>query len=770
MYATLIPEEMINQDIQDSKAYKIYLAFATGQATPKKARKFKKIASPSKKLDTPGVSVSKKKAPAKVDRGNGMDLLSDVTLLEAAQLKKVLKKSKLDTHMLHANGSDDGVDSSESKDESCGESRDDSDNDDDDDDDDDDDSDADGDNEASDSERTDSDEDENPNLNQNDDEEEEHEEEYVRTPHNYEFIDDDEKYEELYKVVNMRLKDVEHEEEGKGNAKMTDAGHGDGSQEKSYEQVKDEAHVTLTNAHVKQKTEVNKEVVSMMNVKVSHEEPSTQTTSFLKIPVTVIPKTLTAAAPTIPLTIPPITPLLQHSTPTPTTAPTNETTTTSIPVLLDFSSLLMTSNNVTFIASFIPLIMEQYFSEHSSGRKPDMTYPPVRYDVSDLLNRYNIEIFIKEFRTTNELLLKERSNLLSELKIEVNELSKIMGKVLIPENEFKGVTTRRGKMTSEATPSKEINEIGINKNGPPKFEQDFNDDELWYADFINYIVGKVVPPNWTFEKRKRFFLQVKTYFWEEPYAFKMCADNIIRRCVAGSEILGILGLCHSGPTGGHHGAKVTARKETYLQGTKCLKITFRVIKHILERSVGYNPKDWSKKLNDALWVFRTAYKTLIGCTPFRLVYGKACHLPIEIEHKAHWALKHCNMNLTLGSKSRLMQLNELAELRDGAYENTRMYKEPTKKWHDFRLRGDKDFKVGDKVLLYISLLKMYLGKLKSKWRGPNIVKTVYPYGAVEIIDRNGFRFKVNRQRLKKYYEGNINKEDHEVIKFENGIT
>ncbi|GJW95989.1 hypothetical protein Tco_0177797 [Tanacetum coccineum] len=88
------------------------------------------------------------------------------------------------------------------------------------------------------------------------------------------------------------------------------------------------------------------------------------------------------------------------------------------------------------------------------------------------------------------------------------------------------------------------------------------------------------------------------------------------------------------------------------------------------------------------------------------------------------------------------KLNESAELRDGAYENTRIYKEQTKKWHDSRLRGDKDFKVGDKVLLYNSRLKMYPGKLKSKWSGPNIVKTVYPYGAVEIIDRNGLNLKV----------------------------
>ncbi|GKD61333.1 reverse transcriptase domain-containing protein [Tanacetum coccineum] len=100
----------------------------------------------------------------------------------------------------------------------------------------------------------------------------------------------------------------------------------------------------------------------------------------------------------------------------------------------------------------------------------------------------------------------------------------------------------------------------------------------------------------------------------------------------------------------------------------------------------------------------------------------------------------------------------------------RIYKERTKKWHDSRLRGDKDFKVGDKVLLYNSRLKMYPEKLKSKWSGLNIVKRVYPYRAVEIIDRNGFNFKVNRQRLKKYYEGNIDKEDDEVIEFENGFN
>nr|GEW84495.1 hypothetical protein [Tanacetum cinerariifolium] len=166
-----------------------------------------------------------------------------------------------------------------------------------------------------------------------------------------------------------------------------------------------------------------------------------------------------------------------------------------------------------------------------------------------------------------------------------------------------------------------------------------NDDEPWYADFVSYIVRKVVPPNCTFEKTKRFLSQVKVYFWEEDYAFKSCVDNIMRRCVARSETLKMLAHCHLGPTRGHHSASVTQR---------------RAIKHILERSVGYNRKGWPKKLNDALWAFRMAYKTQTWCTPFGLIYGKASHLPVKIDCKTHWALKQCNIDFTLASESRLM--------------------------------------------------------------------------------------------------------------------
>nr|GEZ15186.1 hypothetical protein [Tanacetum cinerariifolium] len=194
------------------------------------------------------------------------------------------------------------------------------------------------------------------------------------------------------------------------------------------------------------------------------------------------------------------------------------------------------------------------------------------------------------------------------------------------------------------------------------------------------------------------------------------------------------------------------------------------IKRILERSVGYNPKNWSEKLDDALWAFKTAYKTPTGCTPFRLLYGKACHLPVEIEHKEYWVLKQFNMNLIAVAKNRFMELNELMELRDNAYENTRIYKERTKKWHDSILRGDKDFKVGDMVFLFNSRFKMHLGKLKSRWYGLNMVKTVYPYGIVEITNKNGISFKVNGQRLKKYHERHVDTEDKEVVEFEEDTT
>nr|GEW15817.1 reverse transcriptase domain-containing protein [Tanacetum cinerariifolium] len=138
-----------------------------------------------------------------------------------------------------------------------------------------------------------------------------------------------------------------------------------------------------------------------------------------------------------------------------------------------------------------------------------------------------------------------------------------------------------------------------------------------------------------------------------------------------------------------------------------VEVSNRCLKRILERTVGENHASWSEKLDDALWAFRTAYKTPIGCTPYKLVYGKSCHLPIELEHKAYCALKHVNFNLKTTCDHQKLQLNELNELRDQAYENSLIYKDKTKKLHDSMIKN-RIFKFGDRVLLFTSRLKILL--------------------------------------------------------------
>ncbi|XP_042423487.1 uncharacterized protein LOC122011124, partial [Zingiber officinale] len=162
------------------------------------------------------------------------------------------------------------------------------------------------------------------------------------------------------------------------------------------------------------------------------------------------------------------------------------------------------------------------------------------------------------------------------------------------------------------------------------------------------------------------------------------------------------------------------------------EISNREIKSILEKTVSTSRKDWALKLDDALWAYRTAYKTPIGMTPFRLVYGKPCHLPVELEHKAYWAIANLNMDFKEAGEKRKLQLNELDELRMDAYEHAKSYKERTKKWHDQHILR-KDFNVGDLVLLFNSKLKLFPGKLKSRWTGPYEIKKVYPFGAVVAI-------------------------------------
>nr|GEW63676.1 reverse transcriptase domain-containing protein [Tanacetum cinerariifolium] len=148
------------------------------------------------------------------------------------------------------------------------------------------------------------------------------------------------------------------------------------------------------------------------------------------------------------------------------------------------------------------------------------------------------------------------------------------------------------------------------------------------------------------------------------------------------------------------------------------EVSNRGLKRILERTVGENRTSWSDKLNDALWAFRTAYKTPIGCTPYKLVYGKSCHLPIELEHRAYWALKYVNFDLKTAGDHRKLQLNELS-------------------------------------LALQFLSQDFFGKLKSRWSGPFTITRVFPYGTIELSQPNGPNFKVNGHRVKHYFDGDI---------------
>nr|GEX16263.1 reverse transcriptase domain-containing protein [Tanacetum cinerariifolium] len=339
-----------------------------------------------------------------------------------------------------------------------------------------------------------------------------------------------------------------------------------------------------------------------------------------------------------------------------------------------------------------------------------------------------------------------------------------------------------------------------------------NSDTPWFVDFANYHASNFLVKGMSTQQNNKFFKDVKHYFWDDPFLFK----NAIQICeifdVWGIDFMGPFSSSQGNkyilvavdylskwveakalPTNdarvvckflkslfarfgapraiisdrGTHFCNdqfekvmrkygVTHRLSTayHPQTGGQVKVINRGLKRILERTIGQNRAFWSDKLDDALWAFRTAYKTPIGCTPYKLVYGKACHLLIELEHKAYWALKQTNFDLSVVGDHQKIQLNELNELRDHAYENSLIYKEKTKRIHDSKIKN-RVFNVGDQVLLFNSRLKIFSGKLKSRWSGPFTIAKVFPYGTVKLSQANGPNFKVNGHRIKHYFGGDV---------------
>nr|GEW00410.1 reverse transcriptase domain-containing protein [Tanacetum cinerariifolium] len=242
-----------------------------------------------------------------------------------------------------------------------------------------------------------------------------------------------------------------------------------------------------------------------------------------------------------------------------------------------------------------------------------------------------------------------------------------------------------------------------------------NSSTPWFADFANYRAGNFVIKGMSSQQKSKFFKDVKHYLWDDPFVFKICADQVIRRCVHGKEAINIIKACHYGPTGGYHGPNYIAKKGIDFMGpfssSRGNKYTLVAVdylsKWVEEKALPTNDaRVVCKFLKNLFARFGTpraiisdrgthlSYKTPIGCTPYKLVYGKACHLLIELERKSYWALKHTNFDLQTAGDPRKVQLNELNELRDQAYENSLIYKEKTKRLHDSKIK-DCVFNIGN---------------------------------------------------------------------------
>ncbi|RDX73225.1 gag-pol, partial [Mucuna pruriens] len=239
----------------------------------------------------------------------------------------------------------------------------------------------------------------------------------------------------------------------------------------------------------------------------------------------------------------------------------------------------------------------------------------------------------------------------------------------------------------------------------------------WFAGICNYIVAPKFPPEASKLYKEKLESDAKYYIWDDLYLWRLYNDQVTRRCILDPEIKSVLHFCHStfGGVSNQYSyillaidyvsqwVEIEATKTnifyrfgvskalisdqesqfcnkamsslfdkygvvqriatTYHPQTNGQAEVFnREIKKILQKIANPSRKDWSRLLENALWEHRTAYQTLLGMLPYQIVFGKACHLPVEVEHRADWAVKQCNLAYDQAEKERKLQLQELEEL------------------------------------------------------------------------------------------------------------
>nr|GEY72791.1 reverse transcriptase domain-containing protein [Tanacetum cinerariifolium] len=262
----------------------------------------------------------------------------------------------------------------------------------------------------------------------------------------------------------------------------------------------------------------------------------------------------------------------------------------------------------------------------------------------------------------------------------------------------------------------------------------------WFADFANYHAKKFIIKGMTTQQKNKFFKDVKHYFWDDPYLFKTCADQVIRRCVAGQEAVDILTACHSGPTRGHYGANYTAKKvfDSDFYWPTIYKDAFELIKNCID-FLGPFPNSKGNKY-------------ILVAVDYLSKWVEAKALPTNDARVVVKFLK--SLFSWFGTSKAIISDRGTHFCNDQFAKVMSKYGERTKKLHDSKIKN-RIFNVGDQVLLFNSRLKIFFGKLKSRWSGPFTITEVYPYGTAKLSHADGLNFKVNCHRLMHYYGGDV---------------